>query len=73
MEGALSMPELSAILKASRDKTHEDRRFFAALQGVDLDKQAGEAKFKEIMESVGATQADPMDGLFDVEDMTDNG
>jgi hypothetical protein len=67
------MPELSAILKASRDKTHEDRRFFAALQGVDLDKQAGEAKFKEIMESVGATQADPMDGLFDVEDMTDNG
>lgn len=65
------MPELSAILKASRDKSHEDRRFFAALQGVDLDKQAGEAKFKEIMESVGAPQADPMDGLFDVEDMTE--
>ena len=32
------MPELTAILKASRDRTHEGRRFAAALKGVDLDE-----------------------------------
>lgn len=31
------MPELSAILKASRDKDHEERKFSAAIQGIDLD------------------------------------
>lgn len=34
------MPELTAILKASRDRIHEDRKFNAAIQGVDLDKAA---------------------------------
>lgn len=37
MEDNLSMPELTAILKASRDKVHEDRKFNAAIQGIDLD------------------------------------
>lgn len=37
MEENLSMPELTAILKASRDKSHEERKFLAAIQGVDLD------------------------------------
>lgn len=31
------MPELSAILKATRDKDHEARKFSAAIQGIDLD------------------------------------
>lgn len=31
------MPELSAILKATRDKEHELRKFHAAIEGIDLD------------------------------------
>ncbi len=42
MEDNLSMPELTAILKASRDKSHEDRKFLAAIQGIDLDNAAEE-------------------------------
>lgn len=37
MEDNLSMPELSAILKASRDQIHAERKFNAAIQGIDLD------------------------------------
>lgn len=36
------MPELTAILKASRDRIHEDRKFNAAIQGIDLDKESGQ-------------------------------
>ena len=32
------MPELTAILAAKRDKEYEDKKFLAAIQGVDLDK-----------------------------------
>ena len=35
------MDELTAVIEASRDHLHEDRKFFAALKGVDLDKEAG--------------------------------
>ena len=35
------MPELSAILKSSRDKEHENRKFIAAVQGIDLDASTG--------------------------------
>lgn len=42
MEDALSMPELTAILKASRDKIHAERVFDAAIQGIDLDKGAAQ-------------------------------
>lgn len=31
------MDELLAILKAQRERMSSDRKFFAALQGVDLD------------------------------------
>ena len=40
LEEALSMPELTAVLTASRDEKHENRKFFAALKGVDLDKES---------------------------------
>ncbi len=36
------MPELSAILKATRDKAHEERKFNAAIQGIDLDAAQGQ-------------------------------
>ena len=35
------MDELTAVLEASRDHTHEERKFLAALKGVDLDKESG--------------------------------
>ena len=38
MEESLSMPELVAILEAKRDQDHVSRKFMAALQGVDIDK-----------------------------------
>lgn len=31
------MPELVSILVAKRQKDHEDRKFLAAIQGIDLD------------------------------------
>jgi len=37
MEESISMPELTSILVAKREKENQDKRFFAALQGVDLD------------------------------------
>lgn len=36
------MPELTAILKASRDANHSERRFLAAIQGIDLDEASEE-------------------------------
>lgn len=38
MEDRLSMPELVAILEAKREQDHITRKFSAALQGVDIDK-----------------------------------
>ncbi len=35
------MPELSAILVAKHEKDQSDRKFFAAIQGIDIDKSSG--------------------------------
>ncbi len=43
MEDNLSMPELVAILEAKNKEDYEDKKFFAALKGVDID---GESKRK---------------------------
>jgi phytoene/squalene synthetase len=37
LETNLSLEELTALLEASRKKDFEDKKFAAALQGVDLD------------------------------------
>lgn len=44
LEDNLSMPELSAILVAKNKSDYEERRFLAALQGVDLEKPATEKR-----------------------------
>ena len=44
LESNLSMPELSAIVTASRDKQKDEQEFFAALIGVDLDGEEDESK-----------------------------
>lgn len=41
LETSLSMPELTAILEAKRENDYTDKKFMAAIQGIDLDKQTG--------------------------------
>lgn len=41
LEDNISMPELTAILSAKREQDYNEKKFMAALQGVDLDKTAG--------------------------------
>lgn len=41
LEESLSMPELTTILVAKREKDYEDKKFLAAIQGIDLDKNSG--------------------------------
>jgi hypothetical protein len=37
----MSMPELSATLNAKREADYAEKKFLAAMQGVDLDEQSG--------------------------------
>jgi hypothetical protein len=46
MEEHLSMPELIAILTAKQEEDYQNKKFFAALKGVDLDNSAGAGKEK---------------------------
>jgi hypothetical protein len=43
LELSLSMPELMATLESKRDLDYQEKKFFAAIQGVDLDKNSGNA------------------------------
>lgn len=38
------MPELLVILEAYREEKQKEHRFFAAIQGIDLDKASGGSK-----------------------------
>ncbi len=84
LEESLSLPELQAILDASRKEKHEDRKFMAALKGIDLDEDAkkeaddrvdrikrrAEARLRGVSEADVDRQADgDMFGLeFEVEE-----
>jgi hypothetical protein len=41
LESCLSMPELTTTLNAKREADYKEKKFLAAMQGVDLDKQTG--------------------------------
>lgn len=41
LESCLSMPELTTTLNAKRESEYREKKFLAAMQGVDLDKQTG--------------------------------
>ena len=43
LETSLSMAELTATLNISRDLDYQGKKFLAAMQGVDLDKQSGKS------------------------------
>jgi hypothetical protein len=40
LEESLTMPELTQLLEVKRDNDYRDKKFMAALKGIDLDKQA---------------------------------
>jgi hypothetical protein len=41
LERSLSMPELTSTLEIKRELDYSEKKFLAAIQGVDLDKQSG--------------------------------
>lgn len=43
LETSLSMPELIATLSSKRELDYQEKKFLAAIQGVDLDKQNGQS------------------------------
>jgi hypothetical protein len=44
LESSLSMPELTAVLNAKRESDYDHKKFLAAIQGIDLDKQKGSSR-----------------------------
>ena len=44
LELSLSMTELIAIIEKMRDLDYNEKKFLAAMQGVDLDKESGNSK-----------------------------
>lgn len=64
LETSLSMPELMATLNTKRDLDYNDKKFLAAIQGVDLDKQSGNQNAWEEMKArvfSGGGTGDPND------------
>jgi len=51
LETSLSMPELMITLSTSRELNYDEKKFLAAMQGVDLDKNAGKANAWEEMKA----------------------
>lgn len=48
------MPELSSLLVAKRENDYEQRKFFAAIQGIDLDKETGKDRGQKEWEDIKA-------------------
>lgn len=67
LESSINMSELIAILEKMRELDYNEKKFFAAIQGVDLDKESGNKqdeweKMKARVFSGGST-SDPDDIL----------
>jgi hypothetical protein len=54
LETSLSMPELMATLASRRELDYEEKKFLAAIQGVDLDKGSGSNKGQQEWEDMKA-------------------
>jgi hypothetical protein len=64
LETSLSMPELLATLSSKRELDYQEKKFLAAIQGVDLDKQKGKNNEWEEMKArvfSGGKTSDPND------------
>ena len=62
LETSLSMPELITTLNAKRDSEYKEKKFLAALQGVDLDKQSGKNDEWEAMKARVFSKGQAKDG-----------
>lgn len=51
LESSLSMPELTSTLEIKRELDYSEKKFLAAIQGVDLDKQSGQKDAWEEMKA----------------------
>lgn len=51
LETSLSLPELMSTLNSKRDLDYNDKKFAAAMQGVDLDEQSGKKNAWEEMKA----------------------
>lgn len=51
LEQSLSMPEILATLSAKRELDYQEKKFLAAIQGVDLDKESGKQNAWEEMKA----------------------
>ena len=51
LESSLSMPEIIATLGSKRELDYQEKKFLAAIQGVDLDQQSGKANAWEEMKA----------------------
>ena len=54
LESNLSMPELLTTLSSMRDLDYQEKRFLAAIQGVDLDKETKSSKGQKEWEDMKA-------------------
>lgn len=66
LETSLSMPEIVATLEAKRELDYDEKKFMAAMQGVDLDEKAGKTNAWEEMKArvfSGGASSDPNDIL----------
>lgn len=54
LEQNLSMPELTAILVAKRKSDHDNRKFLAAIQGVDLGDSGDNTEKRTTFEDIKA-------------------
>jgi hypothetical protein len=66
LESSLSMPEVTAILSSKRDIDYQEKKFLAAIQGVDLDKNSKKNNEWEQMKArvfSGGGTSDPNDVL----------
>ena len=51
LEKSLSMPEIISTLSAKRELDYQEKKFLAAIQGVDLDKESGKQNAWEEMKA----------------------
>ncbi len=51
LESSMSMPEILATLGAKRDLDYQEKKFLAAMQGVDLDRESGKNNAWEEMKA----------------------
>jgi hypothetical protein len=62
LESNISMPELMAILESTRELDYSEKKFMAAMQGVDLDEQTGK-KEEDPWEAMKARVAAQVSGI----------